>query len=195
MSVDHSIFYRINHADEAWAPLMKFMSQGLNYWPTKLLLALLVGWLIWKAGSHRKAAITALVGFLVSDGTCTLLKSQFPMPRPFKDPEMLEVVLRIGKKSDNVGFGTASSHSANMAAVAIAFWLCLGWRWGLPWAVVALLTGISRIYNGVHFPYQVALGWTVGTVMTSLIWLIITKLSTRKDQPAADSSSETSREI
>lgn len=59
-------------------------------------------------------------------------------------------------------YGTASAHSANMAAIATALWMVLGWRWGLAWAVIALLTGLSRIYNGVHFPSQVLLGWTVG---------------------------------
>ncbi len=196
MSVDHTIFYRINHADEFWAPLMRFMSQGLNYLPTKLILLILVGWLFWRGGSHRKAVVVALVGFLISDGTCTLLKTLFPMVRPFKDPEMTEVILRIGKKSDQVGFGTASSHSANMAAAALAFWMCLGWRWGLPWAVIALLTGLSRIYNGVHFPWQVGLGWIVGLLVTFGVERIVTFiLAKRAHSPAAVSSSDTSLEI
>ncbi len=190
MSVDHSIFYRINHADDLWAPLMKFMSQGLNYWPTKLVLVLLVGWMIWKGGSHRKASLVALVGFLLSDGTCTLFKNFMPELRPFKDPAMTEVILRIGKKSDQVGFGTASSHSANMAAVATAFWICLGWRWGLPWAVIALLTGISRIYNGVHFPHQVALGWVIGVGITFGLERLVRLVESRRVVGTTELSAE-----
>jgi undecaprenyl-diphosphatase len=55
-----------------------------------------------------------------------------------------------------------------MAAVAFVFVYHLGW-WGSPWVVVALLTGISRIYHGAHYPYQVLLGWTCGLVVAFLI--------------------------
>ena len=30
------------------------------------------------------------------------------------------------------------------------------------WVVIAFLTGFSRIYVGLHYPYQVLLGWAVG---------------------------------
>ncbi len=188
MSFDHSVFFAINHSSEDWAPLMRFMSQGLNYWPTKLLLLCLVGWLIWRGSSHRQAAIVALVGFLVSDGTCSLFKRFLPELRPFKDPLISNVTLRIGKFSDMPGYGTASSHSANMAAVAIAFWMFLGWRWGLPWAIVALLTGISRIYNGVHYPHQVLLGWIIGIGLTGLVSLIVKKRSKSSPESLPESS-------
>jgi undecaprenyl-diphosphatase len=59
--------------------------------------------------------------------------------------------------------GTSSAHSANMAAIATVMALETG-RWGIPWIAVALLTGISRIYTGVHYPSQVLLGWTVGVL-------------------------------
>ena len=184
MSFDHSVFFAINHSSEFWAPLMRFMSQGLNYWPTKVLLLCLVGWLFWRGSSHRQTAVVALVGFLISDGTCSLFKRFMPELRPFKDPLISDVTLRIGKFSDMPGFGTASSHSANMAAVATAFWLFLGWRWGLPWAIIALLTGISRIYNGVHYPHQVLLGWTIGVALTGLVSWIVKSL--QKPRPDAD---------
>jgi undecaprenyl-diphosphatase len=48
-----------------------------------------------------------------------------------------------------------------MAAVATVFFLKFRWA-SWPWMVAAVLTGLSRIYVGVHYPYQVLLGWIVG---------------------------------
>jgi undecaprenyl-diphosphatase len=58
-------------------------------------------------------------------------------------------------------YGSSSAHAATMMAVATAF-LFYNRTLGLVWLGVALLTGVSRIYVGVHYPYQVLLGWAVG---------------------------------
>jgi len=64
-----------------------------------------------------------------------------------------------------------------MAVVAFVFAYHLRW-WGSPWVIVAVMTGLSRIYNGVHYPYQVLLGWTCGVVAGILVtktWELIQK--------------------
>ena len=58
-------------------------------------------------------------------------------------------------------FGTSSAHAATMMAVAVAF-LFYHRPLGYAWLAVALVTGYSRVYVGVHYPYQVLLGWLIG---------------------------------
>jgi undecaprenyl-diphosphatase len=65
-------------------------------------------------------------------------------------------------------YGTASAHAANMAAVAFVTTYFLG-KWGYPWIVVAFLTGLSRIYMGLHYPSQVLLGWFCGAFSAFLV--------------------------
>ena len=66
--------------------------------------------------------------------------------------------------------------------------LALGWRWGAPWIVVALLVGVSRVYVGVHFPSQVVFGWTLGiasgVVVERIARLISAKWAVRRQLSA-----------
>ena len=57
--------------------------------------------------------------------------------------------------------GTASAHSANMAAVAFVMTYRLRYG-GAIWIILAALVGYSRVFTGVHFPHQVVLGWLCG---------------------------------
>ena len=68
-------------------------------------------------------------------------------------------------------FGMPSGHSQNAMAMwglgaRVRRYRWLGWLAG----VVVFLTGISRIYLGVHFVDQVLVGWLVGAI---LIWLFV----------------------
>ena len=162
-AVDYPIFRAINHGPEAFSSTMLFFSQALNIGWVKVGLLLLIVGMLAMGRKYRPASLLAILSVAIANPITDLAKHFAPMLRPFKDDGIAsDVILRIGSFRDDVGFGTASAHSANMAAVATAMWLVLGWRWGLPWAFIAVMTGISRVYNGVHFPSQVALGWVIG---------------------------------
>lgn len=136
---------------------MRFLSEGIEKWPTRLvLLALLIG-LILAKGAYRRAAVQAIIAFPFADGLTNLLKHTYPNPRPCN---VLEDIVSHGIGC-SPSFGTASAHAANMAAVAFVFVFHLR-KWGYPWVLIAFLVGISRIYVGAHFPSQVVLGWICG---------------------------------
>jgi undecaprenyl-diphosphatase len=58
-----------------------------------------------------------------------------------------------------------------MLAVAICMLIALRWG-GIPWLILAILVALSRIYNGVHYPYQVILGWICGAFAAVLICML-----------------------
>lgn len=90
--------------------------------------------------------------------------------------ELLDVNLHVAKLTS---FGMPSAHSANMACIAAVFlWLCP--RLGYVWGGIALLTGISRIYVGVHYPSQVLVGWTVGAAVGTIGVLIYKQILKRR---------------
>jgi undecaprenyl-diphosphatase len=105
----------------------------------------------------RGAAIQALIAFPMANGITDLFKHNLPEERPCS---VLADWVNHGVGCAE-SMGTASAHSANMAAVAFVFTYRMGW-WGVPWVAVAFLTGFSRVYCGVHYPHQVVLGWIVG---------------------------------
>jgi len=156
--LDRAIFHWINGMPDSLAPIFRFFSEGNKWTSVRVVLAGILVFLIWRPAT-RVAAILAMVSWPVANACTDVLKFALPTYRP-SDPrsEMTGVVFRVDPLDS---FGTASAHSANMMAVAVVF-LLLARPWGWPWLAVAVFTGLSRIYVGVHFPYQVLFGWIVG---------------------------------
>lgn len=154
---DAAIFRWINRWPEGLSGFMDFASNSLKErWFLALIVLYVVG-MVFYHPKTRRAILLALVSFPLANELTDVLKDVFPWQRPFQEFPT-EVILRAGT-SDSMG--TASAHAANNAAIACVLTMCLG-RGGWPWIGVAFLVGISRIYNGVHWPTQVVLGWLCG---------------------------------
>jgi undecaprenyl-diphosphatase len=153
--LDLAIFRAINQAPDWLEPVMLFFSQGNKWWWVQALLAVLLAFWLWKK-STRTPAVLAMVSWPIANAACDWLKYGLQLPRP--SAELADVVLRVDRMTS---YGSSSAHAATMMAVATAF-LFYNRTLGLVWLGVALLTGVSRIYVGVHYPYQVLLGWAVG---------------------------------
>ena len=164
---------------------MRFFSEGSNWLWVRLALGALILALILAKGRGRSAAVQALIAFPLANLITDLLKKNLPMPRPCNE---LANVLGHGIGCSG-SMGTASAHSANMAAVAYVFVYHLKW-WGSPWVVVAFLTGLSRVYHGAHYPSQVLFGWTCGVVAA----FAVTKIAERIGKKPAPVSSEEPRD-
>lgn len=153
-ALDRFLLHWIN----GWPPFFSFLrafSVANDYPVFKVAMVLIVLALLF---THRaRAAVLSLIAFPLADGLCNAMKHLFPMARPFQ--ELTDVTLRVGFSPS---MGTASSHAANMAAIATVMTLNLGLSLGGPWIVVAILVGVSRVYVGAHYPSQVLFGWTIG---------------------------------
>jgi|GEM_PF-6689848 len=115
----------------------------------------------------RYAIILTLVAVALANSLTDIMKTAFPMHRPFQPEELgHQVILRVGYANT---MGTASGHSANMGAVAVMLTLCLG-KWGYPWIAIALITGFSRVYVGAHYPWQVLFGWCCGIFASAIVY-------------------------
>lgn len=151
---------------DAWNPFFFFISEGNKMGGVRLLLAAVVVFMLIKNSRTRTAAILALLAWPLANGFSEALKYGFEMLRP-SDPRagLDDVVVRVGALTS---FGTASSHAANTMSVALVFFTFSRW-WGGIWIALAFLTGISRIYVGVHYPSQVLLGWVCGAFCALLV--------------------------
>lgn len=181
---DHAVFKWINSWPSSLETAMRFFSEGINKPWVLILLGLVLIAMIAVGKDTRKGAICSLIAFPLSDGTTNVFKHLFPLPRPFDDPSMAHEVI-MSRLPEAHTAGTASAHAANMMAAAICMLIALRWG-GIPWLLLALLVGISRIYNGMHFPYQVLLGWIVGAfyaVLVSYLWDFIAKKRNKNAEP------------
>lgn len=162
--MDEAIFRWINGWPDFPAPLFVFLSDATKMTSGRLILGLAALGLLVAGNATRKALFLGLAAVGLANEITDVLKGTFPDPRPCV--ELSDITLRVGKLTSS---GTASAHSANMAALAIVFWLAFKWR-GSVWIAVALLTGLSRIYVGVHYPSQVLFGWTCGVFAGLVVW-------------------------
>lgn len=163
-SLNESVFRWINGWPVELTSFMRFFSEATNWLWVKIALATLLISLIIAKGKGRSAGIQAILAVGLSDLTTNFLKKGIPMPRPCN--ELVNVLGHGIGCSESMG--TASAHSANMAAVAFVFVYYLRW-WGSPWVLVAFFTGISRVYVGAHYPYQVLSGWACGCLIAFLV--------------------------
>ena len=184
--IDKVIFHWINYWPDSWQTFYVFFSNGIKTPAVRLSLVAFVLLMLALGPRPRAAIIQALIAFPFANGMTDVLKDVFKWQRPCV--ELTDVLMRVMKLTS---YGTASAHSANMAAVATVLVLRLG-GWGLPWIAIAFFTGISRVYVGVHYPSQVLLGWLCGIVAGLLVvktwdWIVETRsfVRTRSEQDAA----------
>ena len=160
--MDRQIFLWINHWPDWMAPFFLFLSDAMQNWGFRIFLLIYIGWMIYRGRKTGFAVLFALIAVAIANTSTDLWKHYLPMHRPFQPQELGSLVhLRVGYANS---MGTASGHSANMAAVATVITMIAG-KDGWAWIGVAFLVGLSRIYNGAHYPWQVALGWLTGTVV------------------------------
>lgn len=121
-------------------------------------IALAVVLLAWKGGRRGPVcAIMLLLGLIIGDGLIVnTIKHAVARPRPFLGLE--GVMTRVGM---GASYSMPSAHAANwFSAMMISF---IYYRRSI-WVMlpIAALVGLSRIYNGVHYPSDVLAGTIIG---------------------------------
>lgn len=143
---------------------------------------LLAGWLwllLGCSGKKRWLAFCLLFATGVTDlVSARIIKKAVGRARPC----ITETDARclIGRKTSK---SFPSSHAANSMAFATTLTLLEGVRIGLPVVALALTIGYSRIYVGVHYPFDVLVGWLLGAV---LAWGLVRAAAKMRRIPASE---------
>jgi membrane-associated phospholipid phosphatase len=162
-SFDQTLFRAINSGlSHPWLDrLMPFLSGNDFFFP---LLLLCLGGLAWKGGARGRICALLLVLIVVLGDTfiCTSIKDAVGRPRPFVD---------LADVNHLVGRGRHSSMPSNHAANWFAALVVLGtyYRRSLFFMLpLACAVGLSRIYNGVHYPSDVLAGAALGAAYAAI---------------------------
>jgi len=168
-SIDIQLFQLINAAGyEQMDNVMILMSEKLTWIPLYLLLL----YLLYKKISAKFIWVLISLGvliFLADYGSVHFFKEVFQRLRPCHQLDNIRVVVECG------GFYSfVSSHAANTFAVAFFMGLIFRNVWGFiflfSWAVII---GYSRVYLGVHFPFDIVGGMFWGLFVSLLVYKLL----------------------
>lgn len=165
MGLDERLFRLINQRSQN--PLFDAIMPWLSDGGVVRLVLILVGVGILAAAYRRgepagiqtawRVVLTAVIAVIVADFIgARLLKPLFARPRP---PFAMDDVRRLVGVGPSFSF--PSNHAINTATVGAV--VMLEWpRWGWLLLGVAAVVGYSRVYVGVHYPFDVIGGAVLG---------------------------------
>lgn len=168
ISIDKYLFRIINQSGfDQIDPAMQLISNKFFWIPLYLYLI----YLIYIKFSDKFIKVLLSIGlliFLADYGSVNLFKDVFERLRPCYQLDQIRLIGACGGK-----FGFISSHASN--SFAIAFFIGILFRnfrmfaWMFSWA---FLIGYSRVYLGVHFPFDVLGGMIWGMLVSIFVYYI-----------------------
>lgn len=157
-SLDLALFHFFNTtlSNPLFDVIMPAFSGNVLFVPA---LGMLAAALIWKGGARGRVCLLFLVlAVLVGDGViCSALKKSAHRERPCHAAAGARVLVGCGHTNNSM----PSSHAANwFAATVVMFRFYRRSLWFM--LPLAGVIAVSRVYNGVHYPADVAVGAILG---------------------------------
>ena len=183
--IDRSLMLDINGSWGAgWDTFWWLVTQPW-FW-TPLFVATI--WLFWKRFGWRGMLVAlgfVVLGLALADQTANFFKTHTPKFRPSHtllpwDGVPFNTLIHTVKGYVGGNFGTVSGHAATAMAIGLTSAGIIRRRWfSCLIGVYVALTCFSRMYLGVHFPFDVLFGLTAGTLI-GLLMLYFWRFTNRK---------------
>lgn len=172
IKIDHALFHFIN--DTIANPILNWiMPIVTNENNIAIPLVLFWLWLLLFQGKRGKiAAILLLLTVALTDVIAAqIIKPWIGRIRP--SHAMLDNINLLVSKGGKYGF--VSNHAANTMAAATVIGYFYN-KWKSVVITISIIVGFSRVYVGVHYPFDVLGGWLFGYVVAwgiLSIWVIL----------------------
>jgi undecaprenyl-diphosphatase len=182
-SIDKQLFLFLNGLNCNGFDIIMWQISGKFIWIPLYVL------IIWFIGKERKWNVFATIVLLaimivISDQISGVIKDAVLRLRPSHNPLFTNIVHLVNDSHGNLyrggTYGFVSSHAANTFALATFVTLFFGKRWiGVSVFIWAAIVSYSRIYLGVHYPFDVLGGAFVGVFSGLLVFWVEKKVIKR----------------
>ncbi|MFB6468808.1 undecaprenyl-diphosphatase [Cytobacillus sp. Hz8] len=147
-------------------PIFIFLAEYMVY---VFAFCLVVIWFS-RREKNRMMVIQAGFAFIVAEILGKVAGLLHSNSQPFA--ELQHVNQLIEKAVDN---SFPSDHTILFFSICFTFWLVQR-RSGLIWMLLAISVAISRIWVGVHYPFDVLAGAAIGVISAYIAYLVVPRL-------------------
>lgn len=164
------IFQAINDLGKQYSFLNSTMVFLAEYMVYILALIILAYWFT-GARKSRVMVIQAMIAFVIAEVIGKIAGKFHLNYQPFA---ALPDVNKLIDHTVNNSF--PSDHTILFFSICFSFWLVrkkTGWLW----LILAFCVAISRIWVGVHYPFDVAVGALIGCISAVFSYWLVPKLS------------------
>jgi undecaprenyl-diphosphatase len=131
------------------------------------VLAVLAALCLLRLRNRLFRPVVATVAVLaITFGLGLLGAAVYPEKRPFVTHHVHKLLAHTADQS------FPSDHAMAAFGVAFAVTVFLSRRWGILLWLAALLIGFARVYDGIHYPLDIAGGFLAALIATLVVWLV-----------------------
>jgi undecaprenyl-diphosphatase len=174
VQLDTVLFYFLNgKASNALFDFLMPILTNLDYWRIPLALFVLALAIFGKKRG-RMAVVLLIFGITLSDQICnSVIKPLVGRIRPCNVLENIHLLINCTQS-----FSFPSSHATNMftGTILLSF---IYRKWRVVLLTIATLVAYSRVYVGVHYPFDVLGGIVLG-ITCALIIIVLYKFLSRR---------------
>ncbi|GAB4317618.1 MAG: phosphatase PAP2 family protein [Methanobacteriaceae archaeon] len=171
--IDVSLFYFINV--KIHNPVMDIIMPLITLAGTQIFWIMICIYLfVFRGERGRNTSLLLIIALILGYIITEILKIGFARPRPFTVLDEIRFFIFMG------GYSLPSGHSAASFIGCTIIGLKYGYL--IPLLLFAFLVGFSRIYIGVHYPFDVLIGAVIGILCSLLVLRYEAKILWLKDR-------------
>lgn len=168
IEIDNQWFNLINSKVQHYPLLDTIMILFAEYVQYAFVLLIILLWLLNK-NNFRIIAFQAMIAFTLAYSINRLIELFIFRERPFVSHKIIQLV----EHSANSSF--PSDHATSAIVIAFTLWLS-SYRYKHIWLFLAIGVAFSRIWVGVHYPFDVVTGILHGIIIALCTHYILFKL-------------------